>query len=67
MFQKNIFFPNKALFMYAVQRASKLGMPNETSFSRIFILEFREFSRTRASSGFENEGEGVLKKPGTLR
>ena len=48
---------------------SRVGMPNESSFSRILILilEFREFSRMRAASGFENEFEGILKNPQTLR
>ena len=38
-------------------------MANEVSFSKILILvlEFQEFSRMRAESGFENEDEGVVK------
>ena len=37
-----------------------LGMQTKTSFLRILILilEFREFLRMRAASGFENEVEG---------
>ena len=43
----------------------QLALPNETSIleNLILILEFREFSRMRAASGFENEIEGVLKNP----